>query len=102
MNNAGPASAAPPAGANISHSPDIELGVNMGKSRPNYVAPNVVKPPTVDWLGFTDNVSASIAVTNELQINHQHHRQKHLDELVASSTSNSLVPGYSDSVRVLL
>ena len=30
------------------HSPDIELGVNMGKCRPNYVAPHVVKPPTVD------------------------------------------------------
>ena len=49
----------------ISHSPDIELGVNMGKSRPNYVAPHVVKPPTVDWLGFTDKVSAAIAVTNK-------------------------------------
>ena len=28
----------------ISYSPDIELGVNMGKRRPNYVAPHVVKP----------------------------------------------------------
>ena len=50
---------------NISHSPEIELGVNMGKHRPNYVAPHVVKPPTVDWLGFTDKVSAAIAVTNK-------------------------------------
>ena len=49
----------------ISYSPDIELGVNMGKRRPNYVAPHVVKPPTVDWLGFTDQVSAAIAVTNK-------------------------------------
>jgi len=49
----------------ISYSPDIELGVNMGKRRPNYVAPHVVKPPTVDWLGFTDKVSAAIAVTNK-------------------------------------
>ena len=37
----------------------------MGKSRPNYVAPHVVKPPTVDWLGFTDKVSAAKAVTNK-------------------------------------
>ena len=51
----------------ISYSPDIELGVNMGKRslRPNYVAPHVVKPPTVDWLGFTDKVSAAKAVTNK-------------------------------------
>ena len=53
--------AAPPAGADISHSPDIELRVNMSKLRPNYIAPDVVKSPTVDWLGSTDKVSAAIA-----------------------------------------
>ena len=49
----------------ISYSPDLDLGVNMGKRRSNYVAPHVVKPSTVDWLGFTDKVSAAKAVTNK-------------------------------------
>ena len=49
----------------ISHSHDIELGVNTIKCRPNYIAPHVLKPPTVDWLGFMDKVSAAIAVTNK-------------------------------------
>ena len=92
MNNACPASAAPPAGANISHSPYIELWLNMGKSRPNYFAPHVVKPRTVDWLGFTEKASAAIAVTNKLQINHQHQLQKHPDELLASSKSSAFLP----------
>ena len=49
----------------ISYSPDLDLGVNMGKRRSNYVAPHVVKPSTVDCLGFTDKVSAAKAVTNK-------------------------------------
>ena len=53
------------AGQQLIHISYIELGMNMGKRRPNYVAPHVVKPPTVDWLGFTDKVSAAIAVTNK-------------------------------------
>ena len=65
VNDVGHAAAAPPAGADISYSPDIELGVNMGKHSPNYVALHVVKPPTIDWLGFKDKVSAAIAVTNK-------------------------------------
>ena len=36
-----------------------------GKRRPNSVAPSVVKPPAVDWLGRTDKVSAVIAVKNK-------------------------------------
>ena len=36
-----------------------------GQAQANYVAPHVVKAPTLDWLGFTDKVSAAIAVTSK-------------------------------------
>ena len=44
---------------------DHELSVNSLKLMLNNVAPNVVKPPLVQWLVFMKKVPAAVAVINE-------------------------------------
>ena len=44
---------------------DRELSVNSLKLMLNNVAPNVVKPPLVQWLVFMKKVPAAVAVINE-------------------------------------
>ena len=46
----------------VSSSLDRDFRVESLKHRPNNISPRVVKPPTVQWLGLLEKVSAAVAV----------------------------------------
>ena len=49
----------------VSRSLEGDYRVNSLGHRPNNIAPNVVKPPTVQWLGITEKVPSSVTIINE-------------------------------------